>query len=96
MAGYGAIYVVGGEGGFMGRDGVNSIDFLILVGHGNRVWLEPHYFDTSIQPLGKLKVIIPARPDVPEEDLLLDALLAFAPAQKDAESRNSRNSGKYS
>jgi hypothetical protein len=80
VAGYGPIYVVGGEGGFMGSDGVNSVDFPILAGHGNRMWLEPRYFDPGVRPIGWLKVIIPERPDLPEEDLLLDALLAFAPA----------------
>jgi hypothetical protein len=71
---------VGGEGGFLGTDGVNPICFQILVGHGGRMWLGPHYFDPGIQPIGNLKVLIPARPDLSEEDLLLDALLAFAPA----------------
>ena len=74
------IHVVGGEGGFMGSDDVNPIRFQILVGHGNRMWLEAHYFDTSIKPIGKLRVVVPERPDVSEEDLLLDAVLAFGPA----------------
>lgn len=80
MAGYGSLYVVGGTGGFMGSDGVNPIYFLILVGHGSSMWLEAHYFDPSIEPIGKLTVIIPERPDTSEEDLLLDAVLAFGPS----------------
>ena len=64
----------------MGSDGVNPIYFQILVGHGNRMWLEAHYFDPSIKPIGKLKVIIPEQPDTSEEDPLLDAVLALAPA----------------
>jgi hypothetical protein len=44
------------------------------------MWVEPHTFDPGIKPMGKLRVLIPARPDLPEADLLLDALPAFAPA----------------
>jgi hypothetical protein len=64
----------------MGTAGVNPIYFLILAGRGDRMWLEAHTFDPRLRPIGKLKVIIPARPDLPEEELLLDPLLAFAPA----------------
>jgi hypothetical protein len=80
MAGYGTIYIVGDGGGFKGSDGVNPIYFQILVGHGNRMWLEAHYFDPSIKPIGKLRIIIPKGPDISEEDLLLDAVLAFGPS----------------
>lgn len=48
MAGYSKLYVVGGLGGFMGADGVNPIDFLVLVGDADRQWFEPHYFDRSL------------------------------------------------
>jgi hypothetical protein len=62
----------------MGADGVNPIAFLILVGESDRQWLEPHYFDSSaIQPLGKLRVIVPKGPDDPNS--LLDACIAFYP-----------------
>lgn len=61
----------------MGADGVNPIEFLVLVGDADRQWLEPHYFDRSIKPIGKLRVIVPARPDQP--DSLLDACIAFCP-----------------
>jgi hypothetical protein len=77
MAGYSKLYVIGGSGGFMGADGVNPVKVMILVGDGSRQWLEPHYFDTSIKPLGKLKAIIPAGPDHP--DAVLDACIAFCP-----------------
>ena len=77
MAGFSKMFVVGGEGGFMGADGVSPIEFLVFVGDGNRQWLEPHYVDTSIRPLGRLKVIVPAGPDAP--DALLDACIAFCP-----------------
>ena len=36
MSGYSKIYCIGGEGGFLGSDGMNPIDFQILVGDGNR------------------------------------------------------------
>lgn len=61
----------------MGADGVNPIEFLVLVGDADRQWLEPHYFDRSIKPIGKLRVIVPAGPDQP--DSLLDACIAFCP-----------------
>ena len=77
MAGYSKLYCVGGLGGFMGADGVNPILFQILVGDADRQWLEAHYFDKSIKPLGEIKVIIPARPD--DENSLLDACIAFYP-----------------
>ena len=77
MAGYSKLYVVGGSGGFMGADGVNPIEFMILVGDADRQWLEPHYFDTSIKSLGKLKTIVPNGPDHP--DSILDACIAFCP-----------------
>ncbi len=61
----------------MGADGVNPIEFLVLVGNADRQWLEPHYFDRTIKPIGKLRVIVPAKPDHP--DALLDACIAFCP-----------------
>ena len=77
MAGYSKLYVIGGQGGFMGADGVNPIELLVLVGDADRQWLEPHYFDKSIKPIGKLRVIVPAGPNKPES--LLDACIAFCP-----------------
>ena len=77
MAGYSKIYVVGGLGGMMGADGVNPIEFLILVGNADRQWLEPHYFDSSIKSIGRLRTIVPIGPDHP--DSLLDACIAFYP-----------------
>jgi hypothetical protein len=77
VAGYSKIYVTGGLGGFLGADGVNSIEFLVLVGDADRQWLEPHYFDKTIIPIGRIRVIVPARSDHP--DALLDACIAFCP-----------------
>ena len=59
VAGYSKLYVIGDPGGFQGADGVNPIQFLVLIGDGNRQWLEPHYFDASIKPIGKLARIVP-------------------------------------
>lgn len=77
MAGFSKFYVVGGEGGFGGADGVNPIEMLVLVGEGNRQWLEAHYVDTSITPIGQLRTIVPEGPNHP--DALLDACIAFCP-----------------
>ena len=77
MAGYSKLYCMGGEGGFMGVDGINPIGFFILVGEGNRQWLEVHYVDKKITPIGNVKVIIPKAPELPQS--LLDACIVFFP-----------------
>jgi hypothetical protein len=77
MAGYSKIYCIGGEGGFLGADGMNPIDFQILVGDADRQWLEVRYFNRGIRPMGRVRVIIPAGPDHP--NALIDACLAFFP-----------------
>ena len=77
MAGFSRIYVIGGQGGMWGADGVNPIGCLILVGDANRQWLEPHYFDESLRPIGATRTIVPAGPNHP--DALLDASIFFCP-----------------
>ena len=77
MAGYGAIYCIGGQGGFKGSDGINPIDLQILVGHGNRMWLEPRYFNSKISSIGNIDTVIPEGPADPY--MLIDATIAFAP-----------------
>ncbi len=77
MAGFSKIYLIGGQGGFQGADGINPIRLQIWVGDADRQWLEPHYVDRSIKPLGTIRSLVPARPDDPEA--LLDACIAFFP-----------------
>jgi hypothetical protein len=77
MAGYSRIYCLGGEGGFMGADGINPIGMQIWQGEGGRQWLEAHYFDAQLSPMGQITTVIPGGPN--GEDALLDAFLAFAP-----------------
>lgn len=77
MAGYSTMYVIGGLGGFMGADGVNPIELLILVGDADRQWFEPYYLNKSIKPIGKIRTIVPTGPDHP--DSLLDACITFYP-----------------
>ncbi len=77
LSGYSRIYVIGSQDGFMGADGVNPIDFLVLVGDADCQWLEPRHFNCSIEPLGKLRVIISAGPNY--RDSLLDACMMFCP-----------------
>ena len=94
MADFSELYVIGSQGGFMGADGVNPIEFLVLVGDASRQWLEPHYFDKSINPIGKLRSIIPAGPDQPE-------ILCWMPASHSAlgilqlVSRSGRSNGRF-
>lgn len=77
MAGVSKLFVVGDPGGYMGSDGVNPIHFFVLVGDGDRQWLEPHYVDTAIIPIGQVRSLIPAEPN--HADALLDACIAFGP-----------------
>ena len=77
MAGYSKIYCVGGLGGFRGADGINPIVLQILVGDADRQWLEAHYLNPSIRPLGSLRITIPKRPNDP--NALIDACIAFLP-----------------
>ena len=51
MSGYSKIYCVGGEGGFLGADGMNPIYFQILVGDADSQWLEVRYFNRDINEL---------------------------------------------
>jgi hypothetical protein len=75
MAGFSRIYSIGDLVGFQGADGVNPIRLQIWVGDADRQWLEVHYFDQSIQPLGAITKIIPEGPNHPNP--LLDACLCF-------------------
>lgn len=77
MAGYSRIYVIGGQGGFMGADGVRHPECMLLVGEGSRQWFEPRYLDKSISAIGKLRSMVPAGPADP--DSLLDACIALFP-----------------
>ena len=58
-------------------DKTNSVDLEILVGYGNRIWLEPKYHNKTIRPIGKIRTVIPSSPD--DQNALLDACIAFAP-----------------
>ena len=78
MAGFEKIYCIGGLGGYLGADGINPIELQILVGYSDRMWLEPHYFNKGITPIGNIESIIPAGSDDP--NMLLDATIAFAPS----------------
>lgn len=78
MAGFSQAYILGARN----YDGVNPIELMLLVGEGERQWFEPVYVSAPPQPLGALKVLVPAGPDHP--DALLDACLAFHPRAFDA------------
>lgn len=61
----------------MEADGVNAIEFFVLVGDGSRQGLEPHYVDKTIEPVGRIGVIVPEGPNHP--NALLDPCIAFCP-----------------
>jgi hypothetical protein len=77
VAGYSKIYCVGGLGGFHGSDGLNPIEFQILIGDADRQWVEVHYFNKSLRPLGGVRSFVPKRPD--DAHIVLDACILFYP-----------------
>lgn len=81
MAGYSRAYFIGGQGGYMGADGVNPLVLEILEGHSDRQWFEAVYVAQGVAPLGSIRVVVPRGPEDP--DALLDACLAFFPEHFD-------------
>jgi len=77
MAGISNIYCIGGQGGFMGADGMNPIVAQIWQGYADRMWLEARYFDNRYGPIGRVKTVIPPGPDDP--NMLIDAAIIFFP-----------------
>ena len=77
MAGFSKLFVIGGLGGFDGADGVNPIQMQIWVGDADRQWLEPHYVDGAIKPMGTVRSLVPEGPYHPNS--LIDACIAFFP-----------------
>ena len=77
MAGITMVYFLGGAGGYLSADGINPVEGMILVGDGNRRWYECRYLDSPGKSLGKIKSMVPAHWDNP--DNLLDALIVFFP-----------------
>ena len=55
MAGFTKIYYFGNEGNFSTRDGINDITMEVLVGDGNRQWLEPRYY-TKFKPIANIVI----------------------------------------
>ena len=77
MAGFRRLYCIGGLGGVEGKDGLSPIEFQIFVGQSSRFWLESHYVNNEIKPIGKIKITIPTQND--PSNSLIDACIAFAP-----------------
>ena len=77
MAGFSQMFLIGGQGGFDGADGINPIYLQIWVGDAHRQWLEVHYCDEGIRPLGKVRRFVPRRPNDPVN--IMDACLLFYP-----------------
>jgi hypothetical protein len=77
MAGFSRIFCVGDLGGFKGADGINSVYGQVLVGEGNRQWLEAKYFKDDLKSLNDIKVIIPEGPE--HKYMLLDSFIVFFP-----------------
>lgn len=76
MAGFDEIYYLGSPGGYMGADGLNTIDLEILVGSSDRKWFEARYFTPNLRPMAGIKVVIA---DTPEpHEALLQALIILA------------------
>jgi hypothetical protein len=77
LAGFSKLFVIGGRGGFDVADEVNPIQLQIWVGDSDRQWLEPHYVDVTIKPIGTLRSLVPEGPNHPNS--LIDACIAFFP-----------------
>lgn len=77
MAGYSKIYCIGGEGGFMGADGINPIIAQLWVGDGGRQWFEARYFEKGFKAMASVKSMVPKGPNTMEG--LIDATILFFP-----------------
>jgi hypothetical protein len=78
MSGVYAMYVIGEPGGYLGQDGVNPVNLIVLVGTGAREWMAPVMVDPDLRALGRVRCLVPEGPD--HKHALLDACLAFSPA----------------
>lgn len=77
MAGIYGYYYIGGAGGFMGSDGLNSKDIEIEVWEGDRRTLVAKHLTYNFQPMSmNLKKFVPHGPD--DEDQARIALILFA------------------
>ena len=64
MAGFERAFILGRSlGGYMGGDGLNPVDFIILEGDGNRPWFEIVYHNHRDVALGKIRSIVPEQHD---------------------------------
>ena len=77
IKGLNPIYVVTDPDSPASEPPIRKPGVAILVGHGDRAWMEARVPDGRPQPLGRLQAIVPERPDF--DAALLDALLAFWP-----------------
>ena len=76
MAGFTKIYCFGNQGRLSSGDGINHITMEVLVGDGNRQWLEPRYY-TNFKPIANISRIVPEAPY--QDDNLLLAAIIFSP-----------------
>lgn len=77
MERYSTIYLIGALKRSVQDEPVHPIAMQILVGDSNHQWLEPHYVDRAIRPLGDVAVLIPTAPS--SSNALIDACIAFFP-----------------
>ena len=73
MTGFTKIYCFGNNRSIFSDDGINQINMEVLVGDGNRQWLEPRYY-TKFKPIAKISKIIPEEP-YQNKNLLLAAII---------------------
>jgi hypothetical protein len=74
---YSAIYLIGTLNRAREEEGQHPIAMQILVGEGGNQWLEPHYFDRSLRPLGDVELMISSGPG--SANALIDACIVFLP-----------------
>lgn len=71
------IYVVTDPESSASESRIRQPSIVILVGHGDRAWMEARVPEGRLRPLGRIQAIVPERPDF--DAALLDALLCFWP-----------------
>ncbi len=76
MTGFTKIYCFGNNRSIFSDDGINQINMEVLVGDGNRQWLEPRYY-TKFKPIANISKIVPEEP-YQNKNLLLAAII-FSP-----------------
>lgn len=56
---------------------IENCDLIIFRGDGNRIWFESKFISTIIEPIGRIKTVIPENRE--DKNMFLDACIVFFP-----------------